>query len=68
MGYAGAVNIAEASVNEFIINYGLFMLVIMEQSPGAPLRRVVLTLLPGADFSDKVCFFLKCQHRQNVGT
>ena len=51
MRYAEAVNLAEASVDDFIIiNLVLFMLIIMERSPGAPLRRAVLTLLPGADF------------------
>ena len=56
MRNAGAVNLAEASVNDFIINLVLFMLVIMERSPGAPLRRVVVTLLPGADFQTSVFF------------
>ena len=55
MRYAGAVNLAKASVNDFIINLVLFILVIMERSPGAPIHRVVLTLLPGADF--KTLFF-----------
>ena len=60
MRYAGPVNLAEASVNDFIINLVLFMqimLVIMERSPGAPLRRVVLTLLPGEDFQTMPVFF-----------
>ena len=57
MRYAGAVNLAEASVNDFIINYVLFMLVIMERSPGARLRRAVFTLLPGTDFQIMSVFF-----------
>ena len=44
------------------------MLVIMERSLGAPLRRAVLTLLPGANFQTMSLFFLKCKHRQDVGT
>ena len=43
------------------------MLVIMFRSPGVPLRRAVLTLVPGADFQAMSVFFLKCKHRQDVG-
>ena len=56
MRYAGAVNLAEASVNDFITNKVLFTLVIIKRSPGAPLRRAVLTLLPGADFQTMFFF------------
>ena len=66
--YAGAINLAEASANDFLIIKVFCMLVIMERSPGAPLRRAVLTLLSGADFQAMSVFFMKCKYSQDVGT